>query len=58
MHYLGPFHISEKVVYLDKFSVITNILQMWMVWQIVAKGEKSSMPSTKFVLGKNWTKGT
>ena len=58
MHYLGPFHIGEKVVYLDKFSVITNILQMWMVWQIVAKGEKSSMLSTKFVLGKNWTKGT
>ena len=58
MHYLGPFHISEKVVYLDKFSVITNILQMWMVWQIVAKGEKSSMLLTKFVLGKNWTKGT
>ena len=28
---LGPFHTSKKVVYLDKFSVITNILQVWMV---------------------------
>ena len=24
---------SEKVVYLDKFSVITNILQVWMVFR-------------------------
>ena len=27
----GPFHTSDKIVYLDIFSVITNILQVRMV---------------------------
>ena len=30
---VGPFRISEKVVYFDKFSVITNILQVRMVFR-------------------------
>ena len=28
---IGPFHTGEKVVYYEKFSVITNILLVWMV---------------------------
>ena len=28
---LGPFHTGDKVVYLDKFFVIANILQVQMV---------------------------
>ena len=28
---IGPFHTGEKVVYYEKFFVITNILLVWMV---------------------------
>ena len=28
---LGPIRTRKKVVYLDKFSVVTNALQEWMV---------------------------
>ena len=42
---LGPFHISEKGFYLDKFHVIINILQVQLdfaTWQILAEADKSS----------------
>ena len=29
--YIGPFRTSDKIIYLDKFSVITNTLQVRMV---------------------------
>ena len=45
---LGPFRTSKKIVYLAKFSVITNSIQV---------ADKSwNVPPTKFVPGKYWTK--
>ena len=48
---LGPFSSSDKVVYLHKFSFITNILQHF------GEADKSSeAPPTKVVPGKNFGK--
>ena len=62
--YIGHFshfrafpHQRKKVVYLDKFSVITNILQVWMVCRDLTNFGWSSNSSnallTKFVPGGN-----
>ena len=62
---MSEIHTSKKILYLDKFSVITTDWQVLILmvciatWQILAKADKSSnTPMTKFVPGKNWTKST
>jgi len=59
LHY-GPIHNSKKVVHLDKFSVITDTLQVRMVCHDLTNFGRSRQifqrTTDKFVLGKNWTK--
>ena len=54
---------GDKTVYLDKFSIITNTLLMWMVCRgltiFFAEADKfSNAPPTKFVPGKSLAKST